>query len=128
MRDVAGMKGHAGRAPLHDSEVGQHLARAAELAQAAIRAVDDGAALDQMDLGSGPKSPRRQDQVVRHVRTSFALLEVGGRDYREGAVRLLDDGLRRADAVHRAAGPGPAGSDHRGIAARGRGLGRAAAG
>lgn len=59
---------------LQHTEVGEQFAGGTELSLAAGRAVQHGAAFDQMNLGSGPQPARCEYQVVRHGRTSFAFL------------------------------------------------------
>ena len=60
MRHVTWMQGRPQAAPLQNAEVGEHLARGTELAQAAIGAVDHGAAFDQVDLAPGPQPAGRE--------------------------------------------------------------------
>ena len=61
MGDVAGLERHAVSALRQNAEVGQDLPRTAQLAQAAISAVEHGAVLDQMNQRSGPRPPGRDD-------------------------------------------------------------------
>ena len=51
----SGMKGHRRRAPLLDAGVGQRLTAPPSVRRTPCTDINDGPALDQMDLGSGSK-------------------------------------------------------------------------